>query len=352
MDLELTDEQRLLSGSVETLLERSGEADEIWDRLVEFGALMVGEEALGGVELCLICRSLGGHLASIPYLGSAATRYAVAEIDPAPAAFAELAEDSSSIVLALLEAERGWLSTDLATTLRANGDGWLLDGGKSAVELAKTADRMLVTALCDGAPALVLVDRDSAGVEVSPQDSIDAGAPLHRASFAAVPVAADRVLSGADAAAAMARLQAIGGLLAAAEANGASGAMLDEAVEYAGQRRQFGRTIGSNQALRHILADMYVRQSSSWSSILYSAAALDDAAAEADRTASIAKAYASRATREVAHGAMQVFGGIAFTEEHDAHRFLRRVNLRGAQFGDAGDHERALGRALVAAALP
>jgi acyl-CoA dehydrogenase len=128
--------------------------------------------------------------------------------------------------------------------------------------------------------------------------------------------------------------------------------MLAQATEYAGQRRQFGRTIGSNQALRHILADMYVRESAAWSSILYSAAALDDDAAEARRSASITKAFATRATREVAHGAMQVFGGIAFTEEHDAHRFLRRINLRGSQFGDAEHHERLLGRGLAAGAKP
>ena len=148
------------------------------------------------------------------------------------------------------------------------------------------------------------------------------------------------------------RFVAAGELLAAAEAVGAAGAILAEAAEYASQRKQFGRTIGSNQALRHILADMVVRQTSSWSSVLYAAAALDDGAADAARTASIAKAWTSRATQEVAHGAMQVFGGIAFTEEHPAHRYLRRIVVRGQQFGDAAHHERALGRELAKTAAP
>lgn len=352
MDLELTDEQQLLSGSVETLLERSEESAEIWENLIEFGALMVDEEALGAVELCLICRNLGAHLASIPYLDSAAARYALAGAESPPADFAALGEDPTSIALAALEPGRSWGSAELDSTLRAEGDGWCLDGVKCAVELADSAQRLLVTAQLDGAPALALVDPGAAGVTVAPEDSIDASAPLFRLELAAVAVAAEALLRGPAAAAALARLNAIGGLLAAAEANGASGTMLAEATEYAGQRRQFGRTIGSNQALRHILADMYVRQSSSWSSVLYSAAALDDRAAEAARSASVSKAYASRATREVAHGAMQVFGGIAFTEEHDAHRYLRRINLRGARFGDAADHERALGRQLAAAASP
>ncbi len=151
---------------------------------------------------------------------------------------------------------------------------------------------------------------------------------------------------------AVGRLATIGALLAAAEAVGAAGRMLDDACTYAAERRQFGRTIGSFQALRHLLADMYVRQASSWSSVLYAAAALDEGAGEAPRTASIAKAYVSRAAREVAHGAMQVFGGIAVTAEHPAHRYLRRIIVRERQFGDAAHHERALGRELATAAVP
>ena len=92
---------------------------------------------------------------------------------------------------------------------------------------------------------------------------------------------------------------------------------------------------------------MYVRCASGWSAILYAAAAFDDGAEEAAQTASIAKAYVSRGAREVGHGAMQVFGGIAFTAEHPAHRFLRRIIVREQQFGDAAHHERALGRALA-----
>jgi alkylation response protein AidB-like acyl-CoA dehydrogenase len=93
---------------------------------------------------------------------------------------------------------------------------------------------------------------------------------------------------------------------------------------------------------------MYVRQASSWSTVLYAAAALDDDVDGAARTAAVAKAYVARAARVVAHGAMQVFGGVAFTEEHPAHRFLRRIVVREQQFGDAAHHERELGRALVA----
>ncbi len=92
---------------------------------------------------------------------------------------------------------------------------------------------------------------------------------------------------------------------------------------------------------------MYVQVESSWSSVLYAAAALDERDPNSLRTASIAKAYTARATRDVAHSALQVFGGIAFTAEHDAHRFLRRIVVRGDHFGTAADHERILGRAFA-----
>jgi len=347
MDLELTDEQKLLDTSVETLLERhADDPAAVWEKLVEFGGLMVDPEALGAVELCLIARNLGTKLASVPYLGSAAVRYAVEPIEDLPAGFANLAEEPTAIAVALLEPGGSWSAERLSTRL----DGEALNGEKCAVDSVPAAGQVLVVALDDQAPALALVPLDATGLEVTAQDSIDAGTPLSHISLAAVAVGPGYLLSGAAAAAAAERLTAIGGLLAAAEANGAAGAMLAQATEYAGQRRQFGRTIGSNQALRHILADMYVRQTASWSSILYSAAALDDDASDAQRSASITKAFAARACRDVAHGAMQVFGGIAFTEEHDAHRFLRRINLRGEQFGSAEHHERLLGRTLAAEA--
>src|ERR1051325_7348169 len=92
---------------------------------------------------------------------------------------------------------------------------------------------------------------------------------------------------------------------------------------------------------------MLVQLESSWSSILYAAASLDEQTPDAARTAAIAKAYAARATQEVAHGALQVFGGIAFTAEHPAHRYLRRIVVRAGSFGSARDHERAIARTLA-----
>jgi alkylation response protein AidB-like acyl-CoA dehydrogenase len=347
MDLELNDEQTWLSESLTTLLEREWpraeaahtagrpERDRLWTALVDFGVLAVDpEEGLGAIELCLAARAFGTHLASTPFLGSAALRFAAAD------AFDDLGDARVSV--ALLEPDNGWSLASVLTSARP------VDGRKVAVEHADEVDRFAVVATAEGAPALALVATDAAGVAHEPQASLDVGVPLHAVTFSGVE--AEVVLDGDQAGVVLARLSAIGALLAAAESVGAAGRMLEDARAYAAQRRQFGRTIGSNQALRHILADMYVRQASAWSTVLYAAAALDDDLSDAARTAAVAKAYVARAAREVAHGAIQVFGGVAFTEEHQAHRFLRRIVVREQQFGDAAHHERELGRTLAAMA--
>src|SRR3954470_24674708 len=111
MDLELSDEQRWLSESVEALLARHGsDQQEVWRNLVDFGALTVGgDEGLGAVELCLIRRALGEHLAPVPSLASAAVRVATEPLGAsAPRGFAALADSGDAIALALLEPGSPW----------------------------------------------------------------------------------------------------------------------------------------------------------------------------------------------------------------------------------------------------
>jgi alkylation response protein AidB-like acyl-CoA dehydrogenase len=358
VDLDLSDEQILLEESINTLLDRrwppaesawqSGEAERarLWESLVEFGLFSGGAESqLGAIELCLAARALGGHLASAPVLGSVAVRYALAPLaSELPGSFGALADSDSRLSIGLLEPGGGWSVSDTRATVESR----LLTGAKAAVEHAADVDYLAVVARVDGETALALVRSGAPGVELSPQPSLDVTVPLSRVAFG--DAATEAVVEHELAAAIVDRLITAGGLLAAAEAVGAAGAVFALARQYASERRQFGRTIGSNQALRHLMADLHVRQASSWSTTLFAAAALDDGIPGASQTASVAKAYVSRAAREVAHGSMQVFGGIAFTEEHPAHRFLRRIIVREQQFGDAAHHERALGRAMAEAA--
>lgn len=363
MDLDLTEEQSWLSESVDTMLGRQWVApadlgratpeqrQRVWDELVAFGALGIGgADGLGAAELCLIGRTLGAHLASVPFLGSAAVRLALApDAGSLPAGLAEVLSGKEAIGVGWLEPGRSWAAGGTATRLEP---GLRLSGDKVAVEQWPAAGRLAVVATLDGEPALAVVSSDQAGIRRRPQRSFDDTVQLESVAFAAVPVPASSVLSGPPATAAIGRLMSAGALLAAAEAVGAADRVFRLACGYAAQRRQFGRSIGSFQALRHLLADAYVRSESGWSAVRYAAAAVDEDAPEAGQAVCVAKAYVSRGAREVAHTAMQVFGGIAFTAEHPAHRFLRRIGVRAQQFGDAAYHERLLGRSLADRTAP
>jgi alkylation response protein AidB-like acyl-CoA dehydrogenase len=321
VDLQLTEEQRWLAESVDELVAREP-ADRLWPALVEFGALDVGgDDGLGAVELSLVARGLGAKLAAIPYPESAAVRFVLGD---GPALSAPC----------LSEPGRRFEPADPTTAL---ADGRVV-GEKNAVAYAATVDAYAVPAASPEGVVLAVVAREATDGE--PEATLD---PTLEPALVRFDCAPERVVDDP----ALDTLAAVAGVLVSAESVGAAGAVLELAREYASQRRQFGHTIGSYQAVRHKLADMYVNVESSWSSVLYAAAALDERDDDSLRTASIAKAYAARATRDVAHDALQVFGGIAFTAEHPAHRFLRRVVARGGHYGTARDHERNLGRALA-----
>lgn len=302
MDLALTGEQTLLRDAVGELLDREGG----WAELVDFGAL---EEGLGAVELALIAWSTGSHLAEVPFVEAGALAY--------------VAPGHGRAALCLSEPD----------TL---ADG-RLSGENGGVAFAESAE---VLAVAVSGSAVALVRPDAEGVSFQPETTLDP-------SLAPVLVRFDAAEFGELLDLDVETLAATAAVLAAADAVGAAAAVLELARTYASQRRQFGHTIGSFQAIRHLLADMYVDVESAWSSVLYAAAALDEREPDAPRTASIAKAYAGRATLDAAHGALQVFGGIAFTAEHPAHRFLRRVVARREEFGTPRDHARRLGRELA-----
>src|SRR3954447_26820131 len=131
MDLELSDQQEWIGEAVETLLARDDGRGALWAGLVEFGALSVGgDDGLGAVELCLIARALGAHLAPVPYLGSAAVRFAGAELD------------DEAVALAVLEPGGSWAAPPQTAVTR----GAFVSGRKTAVEHAGSVSRLAVVA--------------------------------------------------------------------------------------------------------------------------------------------------------------------------------------------------------------
>jgi alkylation response protein AidB-like acyl-CoA dehydrogenase len=344
VELQLTDEQVMLAESVRELLgRRSGENGlvvpdgdgALWRELRDFGVLEIGpsEGALGTVDLSLVARGLGERLAAVPLVDTAALLLgAGAELDGAKV---------ESAALGLAEPERAFAPSIPATIL----EGERISGLKSSVVLADTAAFLAVPVGTPDGVALALVRADEPGVDLELEPTLDPS--LRPATVRLDDASAARVLAGPSSKKLVEQVAAAAAVLAAAEAVGAAASVLQLARDYAADRRQFGHPIGSFQAVRHLLADMVVLTESSWSSVLYAAASLDEREPDSVRTAAIAKAWTSRATLDVAHGALQVFGGVAFTAEHRAHLHLRRIASLGSRYGSAADHERDLGRSLA-----
>ena len=352
MNLEFTDEQLWLAEAVEQLVANSS-SERTWSELIDFGALSIasGGDGLGAVELVLVGKALGRSLVGVPFIDTAAARYATRPLASRDhPAFAALHTGTDAVSLCLLEPGGGWELARLSTSVkRGRSSVAMIDGHKVAVHDPVNAAHLLVLYSDGDERRLALIERGAAGVGLTSTASLDVSLQTGAVRLAGVELSSAQCVPREQAEVVLARLMAIGSLLAASEAIGAAETLVALARGYAAERRQFGRSIGSFQALRHLLADMHVKQTSAWSSVLFAAAALEDEVEDALRTASVAKAYCSRATIEVAHGAMQVFGGIAFTAEHPAHRYLRRILVRGGQFGDARHHERMIGRGLMAA---
>jgi alkylation response protein AidB-like acyl-CoA dehydrogenase len=341
MELQLTDEQEMLAESIRELVgRRSGEdgivsaeaGESVWRELVDFGVLEIGpsEAELGTVDLALVARALGERLAAVPLVDTAALLLgARAELE---------GTDVSSAALGLSEHERSFAPTRPSTML----EGDRMSGSKTSVVLADTCALLALPAGTTDGAVLALVRPDGPAVELELAPTLDPS--LRPATVRLDGAAPERVLGSTSS---VDQVAATAAVLAAAEAVGAAASVLALARDYAAERRQFGHTIGSFQAVRHVLADMVVLTESSWSSVLYAAASLDEGEPDSLRTAAVAKAWTSRATLDVAHGALQVFGGVAFTAEHRAHLYLRRIASLGSRYGSAADHERELGRSLA-----
>lgn len=346
MDLRFTSEQDLLGEAVRQMLSQRSEASSlidasqskaVWRDLVEFGGLNVGvgDEELGAVELAIVARALGERLAPIPYGDSVAVRYALGTAFPTLPV-------GASFATGLIESGMAFVPHDAQTTWTGT-----LSGEKRAVLFAPVVDELVIAASSESGPVIARVPVGTLGISNSPELTLDSSLLPERVRFANVALDADRVLTGTRVRGQLERLSAIGAVLTSAQSVGAASSVLGLARDYAADRTQFGRTIGSFQALRHMMAEMYVGVESSWSSVLYAAAALDENYEGCLATASIAKAYSARSTLDVAHQALQVFGGIAFTSEHPAHLYLRRIQALASHFGSAREHEGRIGRVLA-----
>ncbi len=358
MNLELTDEQAALrdttrrflsekasiSDHVRPLLDDpTGTDQSVWHGLAGLGTtgLLVPEDCGGSgmtmVEAGIVAEELGAALHPGPWLSTAVAAPRALNRLGANDTAAELLRgiaDGTTIVAVC------FLDLDSASVVASRqGDGMVLRGEVAAVPDAAAADVLLAVAEDAHGTGLFAVRTGSPGVSVAPEPGIDPTRKQFRITFGAAPAQRLAAVSKADLAAVIDDVL----IAAAADALGAARAVMDLAVEYAKTRRQFGQPIGSFQAVQHLCVDMYEAVELARSGVLHALWAGDafpatdgQSGGERHLAALRAKAFAGRLAA-VADTAIQVFGGIGYTWEHDAHLYLKRL-LGWSAFLGGPDH--------------
>ncbi len=358
MNLELTDEQVALRDTVRRFLgekapisehvrglldDPTGRTDVVWQGLADLGAtgLLVPQEFGGAgmtmVEAGIVAEELGAALHPGPWLSSAvaATR-ALSRLGAADRAAEILTGIADGTTIATV------CPLDGASIPAVERD-LVLRGEIAGVPDAAAADVLLVFAEDGDGTALFAVNATSPGISLTPERGIDQTRKQFRVGLD--DVTADRL--GALSPDAVAAVVDDVLIAMAADALGAAQAVMDMAVEYAKVRKQFGQVIGSFQAIQHLCVDMYETVELARSGVIHALWAADAGDREQHHlSAARAKAFAGRLAT-VGDTAIQVFGGIGYTWEHDAHLYLKRLLSWSAFLGGPDRYLTELGARLA-----
>jgi alkylation response protein AidB-like acyl-CoA dehydrogenase len=329
---------------------------EVWDQAggqLGLQGIAIPEEYGGSgftfAEQAIVLEELGAALYGGPYLASAVLAATALLASPDEAARRDylpgIAAGQVIGTLAVTEDSGSWepAAVRLAAT-RSDDDGWVLDGHKSFVLDGAAAGLILALAVADGGLSVFAVDAGAAGLTVTPLPTLDQTRVMARLEFQAVPA---RLIGAAgDGAAVADRVLDVAAIALAAEQLGGAQRALDMAVDYARTRQQFGRAIGSFQAIKHRCADLLLEVESLRSAVAYAAAAVADDSAEIPVVASLVKAYASEVYFHVAAENIQIHGGIGFTWEHDAHLYFKRAKSSELFLGDGSYHRERLAQRI------
>lgn len=368
MDFTTTEAQRELGALTREILEdmvtqdrlreleaRGGEAPgagwdrELWAKLAGAGVLAAtlpaaaGGNDLGLLEQCTILVELGRAVAPVPYLPSIVTAAsAIARFgDAEQCARWAVPAGRGEVVLSVA------LAGDEPVRAERMADGWQLSGTRGAVPAAPYADIILVPARLAGAgEAVFLVSPGDAGVTVTPQHLVNGGG-AGMVELAGVRLSADRVLGGTQAGAEVARWlrdRAEVGLCAAQL--GVLERALEMTAAYANTRVQFGRPIGTFQAVAQRLADAYIDveavRLTMWQAAWLLATGLPCGAEVAT-----AKFWAADAGHRVSHTAVHLHGGVGIDVDHALHRYFVAATYHEMHLGGATEHLRRIGAALA-----
>ncbi|MBK5217032.1 MAG: acyl-CoA/acyl-ACP dehydrogenase [Propionibacteriales bacterium] len=366
-DLLYSDVEESLRGSVRSLLSArltpesimaryDGGEDHtpLWKSLAAdlgLAALLVPEE-FGGAgasarEAAVVMEELGRSVAPVPYFSSAVlatiTLVEAGETD----LLAELASGDKTAALAVPLSST---ANSLVLTVDADNDNrnsdslnGSLNGSVTSVADAGTADVFVVpVALAEGGMALYLVERGA--VTVDPVVSLDMTRPLGDLTFEAA--SGTRIAEGKPAAKAVESALRHGAALLASEQLGVAQWCLDTTLEYVKGRYQFGRPVGSYQALKHRLADLWLEVGSANAAARYAADCLAQGGDDTDVAVSVAQAYCSDVAVKAAEEAIQLHGGIGMTWEHPAHLYLKRAKADQIAMGTPDQHRAHLAELL------
>jgi alkylation response protein AidB-like acyl-CoA dehydrogenase len=315
----------------------------LWAKLAKQGytGIICPEEfggvGLGAIELILLMEEAGRALLPGPFFSTVALAgsvlLAVASSEQKRKYLEAICHGDARATVALPEGKGSWDPPD-AQMIAVNGK---LKGEKLFVPDAAAADWIIVVAR----NGVFLVDAKAGGVRIARMLGMDLARRLYSVQFDDVPAEklgeTSRLSNALDIATAALSAEMVGGMQRT----------LDITVEYAKTRKQFGKPIGMFQAVQHHCADMYLETESSRSAVYYAAWALEENAPDAAAAASIAKIYASDASRTVGNRGIQVHGGMGFTWENDIHLYYRRAKASETALGDATFHRERLARLVI-----
>ena len=300
------------------------------------------------VELIVVLEEMGRFLLCAPYFATIALAANAILTSGDDAAKKELlpgiATGDTIATLAFTEDNGRWDEGCIATTATRAGDGWTLDGHKMFVLDGHVANLLVVAARTPAGLSLFAVEDTAPGLTRTPLATMDQTRKQARLELAGTPGR----LIGADggASAGLSRTLDLAAVALAAEQVGGAQRCLDMSVEYAKERVQFGRPIGSFQAIKHKCADMLLEVESAKSAAYYAGWAAAESSDELPVVASLAKAYCSDAYFHAAAENIQIHGGIGFTWEHDAHLYFKRAKSSELLLGDPTYHRELLAQRI------
>ena len=369
MNFDLNKTQKMLQESAQTFFTRecpitkvreimdseTGHDSELWNGIAEQGwtGLTLPEEfnglGLSYVELAAVSEEMGRACVPSPFL---ATSWASALIaasgnsDLKSKLLPDLSLGESIATVAMQEEGSNWDTSSIRMKAQARDSGVILSGRKILVMDAAVANTLLVVARQGDDLVVAVVDPSAEGLEISVTQGMDLTRRYFQVDFNNV---AGEVLASGDAAEqALNRSIQTGIIIACADLLGGMEWVMKTTVEYAHSRQQFGKPIGSYQAVQHQCADMLLLSESARSATYYAAWALSEGDAASGEAINIAKAYCSEAARIVGNSGIQVHGGIGFTWEHDLHLYYKRAKSNEFLFGDPTHHRKQLAQSIIA----